>query len=79
MKFTGERFIPTEHGEISLEHYHRYAATSEYVKGKVVLDVACGEGYGSDLMALGAASVVGVDLSTELWSTPDRLMLIGEI
>ncbi len=65
MKFTGERFIPTEHGEISLEHYHRYAATSEYVKDKVVLDVACGEGYGSDLMALGAASVVGVDLSTE--------------
>jgi hypothetical protein len=49
MKFTGERFIPTEQGEISLEHYHRYAATSEYVKDKVVLDVACGEGYGSDL------------------------------
>ena len=65
MKFTGERYLPTEQGKIRLEHYHRYAAVLDAVKGKVVLDVACGEGYGSSLMSEVADSVVGVDISDE--------------
>lgn len=65
MKFTGERFIPTEEGRIRLEHYHRYAIVLDAVKGKAVLDVACGEGYGSFLMAAHAAQVTGVDISEE--------------
>ena len=65
MKFTGERFIPTEQGRIRLEHYHRYAVVLDVVKGKTVLDVACGEGYGSLLMADIAHAVVGVDISDE--------------
>lgn len=65
MKFTGERFIPTEQGRIRLEHYHRYAIVLDIVKGKTVLDLACGEGYGSYLMADVARSVVGVDISDE--------------
>ena len=65
MKFTGERFIPTEQGKIRLEHYHRYAMVLNIVKGKDVLDVACGEGYGSSFMAGVARSVVGVDISDE--------------
>ena len=65
MKFTGERFIPTEQGRIRLEHYHRYAVVRDVVKGKAVLDVACGEGYGSVLMADVAHTVVGVDISDE--------------
>jgi GT2 family glycosyltransferase/SAM-dependent methyltransferase/glycosyltransferase involved in cell wall biosynthesis len=65
MKFTGERFIPTEQGRIRLEHYHRYAMALDIVKGKDVLDVACGEGYGSFFMADVARSVVGVDISAE--------------
>lgn len=65
MKFTGERFIPTEQGRIRLEHYHRYAMVLDVVKEKVVLDVACGEGYGSFLMAGVALSVEGVDISEE--------------
>jgi GT2 family glycosyltransferase/ubiquinone/menaquinone biosynthesis C-methylase UbiE/glycosyltransferase involved in cell wall biosynthesis/peptidoglycan hydrolase CwlO-like protein len=65
MKFTGERFIPTEQGKIRLEHYHRYAIVIDVVKGKDVLDVACGEGYGSFIMADVARSVVGVDISDE--------------
>ncbi|NDD62369.1 MAG: glycosyltransferase [Acidobacteria bacterium] len=66
MEFTGERFIPTEQGRIRLEHYHRYAMVLEMVRGKVVLDVACGEGYGSYLMADTADSVIGVDVSDEV-------------
>lgn len=65
MKFTGERFIPTEQGKIRLEHYHRYALVQNVVAGKDVLDVASGEGYGSSYIANFARSVVGVDISNE--------------
>lgn len=65
MKFTGERFIPTEAGRIRLEHFHRYSMIQDLVVGKKVLDVASGEGYGSALLALKALSVVGVDISRE--------------
>ena len=65
MQFTGERFIPTEQGRIRLEHYHRYAVVQDIVSGKDVLDVACGEGYGSYYMADVARSIVGVDISQE--------------
>ncbi len=51
MQFTGERFIPTEQGRIRLEHYHRYAIVLDIVAEKDVLDLACGEGYGSSLIA----------------------------
>ena len=61
--FTGERFIPTESGEIRYEHMHRYAWAAGLCGGKDVLDIASGEGYGSTLLAGSARSVVGVDLS----------------
>nr|MDH4482629.1 class I SAM-dependent methyltransferase [Rhodoferax sp.] len=65
MKFTGERFIPTEQGRIRLEHYHRYAAVQDIVAGQDVLDLACGEGYGSSFMSDVARTIVGVDISQE--------------
>jgi len=63
MKFTGERFVPTEQGKIRLEHYHRYSTILDLVSNKDVLDVACGEGYGSEIIAKIARTVVGVDIS----------------
>lgn len=65
MEFTGERFIPTESGEIRHEHLHRYAWCRQFAVGKAVLDIACGEGYGSAMLAEVAASVKGVDISRE--------------
>ncbi|MBU9301182.1 glycosyltransferase [Burkholderia multivorans] len=62
LDFTGERFIPTEQGEIRYEHMHRYGWVLDVVSGKDVLDIACGEGYGSSLLAKSARSVVGVDI-----------------
>jgi 2-polyprenyl-3-methyl-5-hydroxy-6-metoxy-1,4-benzoquinol methylase len=62
MDFTGERFIPHVEGDIRLEHMHRYLAARRLVHGKCVLDIACGEGYGSDLLAETAATVIGVDV-----------------
>ncbi len=46
------------------EHYHRYALASIWCADERVLDAACGEGYGSALLAESARSVHGVDLST---------------
>ncbi len=65
IEFTGERFVPSELGELSMEHWHRYASCAGIVRGLKVLDVACGEGYGSSLLARSAASVSGVDISVE--------------
>jgi len=63
-EFTGERFVPGIAGEIAHEHWHRYAFARRFVAGKRVLDVACGEGYGSALIAAVAEDVVGVDIDS---------------
>lgn len=63
--FTGERFTPETAGSIALEHFHRYAFARHACEGKRVLDIACGEGYGSNLLADVAESVIGVDISDE--------------
>ncbi len=48
------------------EHYARYIFSSFFVGGKVVLDVACGTGYGSFYLAKkGAKKVFGVDNSED--------------
>jgi len=63
LEFTGERFIPGTAGEIWHEHWHRYHFAAPLVAGLEVLDVACGEGYGSALLATRAASVIGADIA----------------
>jgi len=65
LEYTGERYMPEVQGKIELEHYHRYIFASHFVKGKLVLDIACGEGYGSTILADFASHVVGVDISEE--------------
>ena len=65
LPFTGERFIPGTRGEIWIEHWHRYHFARRWAAGRDVLDVACGEGYGTALLAKDAASVTGVDISPE--------------
>lgn len=63
LPFTGERFVPGIEGEIWIEHWHRYHFVLPWVAGLRILDVACGEGYGSALLSRRARSVAGVDLS----------------
>ncbi|MBC3934216.1 glycosyltransferase [Undibacterium sp. CY7W] len=65
LKFTGERYVPEVNGNIELEHVHRYIQASTLVQGKIVLDIASGEGYGSALLADHAQQVYGVDISSE--------------
>ncbi len=66
MDFTGERYMPIlPNAEITYEHWHRYVFTQQFIADKIVLDVACGEGYGSFYMAAFAKEVIGVDISEE--------------
>lgn len=65
MEFTGERFVPEVHGNIELEHLSCYLQACEFASGKIVLDIASGEGYGSAMLASKADKVIGVDISIE--------------
>jgi SAM-dependent methyltransferase len=66
LPWTGERYVPEIQGNIALEHRHRYALASELAAGKSALDIACGEGYGSAMLAEVAQYVVGVDSSRDV-------------
>lgn len=69
----GERATPYN-AMLAAEHMARYYFVRDLCRGKRVLDAACGEGYGSYLLAeWGAAEVVGVDLSGEAIATARRL------
>lgn len=60
LEFENFKYSPIE----ATIHLARYMNAKPYIKGKRVLDAACGEGYGSQLMHdWGAASIVGVDIS----------------
>lgn len=63
--FTGERFIPGVQGEIAGEHFHRYYAVQELIKNKIVVDAACGEGYGTFLLSQHAKLAIGIDIDSD--------------
>jgi SAM-dependent methyltransferase len=67
LELTGERTLP----DVPEENYwfQRHLVVYEWIRRRVgglrVVDMACGEGYGSDVLARSAASVVGVDANPE--------------
>ncbi len=67
LELTGERTLP----DVPAENYwfRRHLAVYEWIAARVrgmrVIDMACGEGYGSDVLAAAAAGVVGVDANPE--------------
>lgn len=82
--WTGERLETFIDGEVMVEHLHRYAIAQEYCKGKIVLDIASGEGYGSALLAKVATHVTGVDISKDAveaaaakYTSPNVTYLVG--
>lgn len=57
-----ERVIPGETNVVNLQkHIARYNLALQYAQHKQVLDIACGTGYGSNLLSYVADSVTGVD------------------
>lgn len=65
LPFTGERLTSELGGQTEIEHLHRYMLAREFCRGRDVLDVAAGEGYGSALIAQVATSVVGVEVDDD--------------
>src|SRR5438552_13765677 len=67
LELTGERTLP----DVPAENYwfRRHLAVYEWIAARVaglrVLDMACGEGYGSAVLAASAASVIGVDANPD--------------
>lgn len=67
LQLTGERTLP----DVPAENYwyRRHLAVYEWIGARVigrrVIDMACGEGYGSEVLSRGADSVVGVDANPE--------------
>lgn len=73
LKFTGERVVPDamrkghnpQHEanlhRILLEHLTRYKFVLQYCKDKKVLDVACGSGYGTQMISKVASKTHGGD------------------
>ncbi|WP_019415411.1 bifunctional 2-polyprenyl-6-hydroxyphenol methylase/3-demethylubiquinol 3-O-methyltransferase UbiG [Paenisporosarcina sp. TG20] len=71
MKLTDERVVPDLMNPMNgllLEHIARYQFSIEYAKGEV-LDLACGSGFGTQLIAKARkeniTTVIGVDVSSE--------------
>jgi len=64
---TKERALPAhqvlglEDSLVYLKHDALYDFAKSYCAGKVVMDLGCGEGYGSDILARGARFVVAAD------------------
>ena len=68
MRIEEERFYPDGFMPpwVRYQHLERYRWAAKLVAGKRVLDVACGTGYGTALLAnAGAAQVDGFDCSPE--------------
>jgi len=63
LPLTGERTVPgvPEENYWFRRHQIAYRFALPYVRGKRVLEVGCGEGYGTDLLSTTAIDVVGLD------------------
>ena len=67
LELTGERTLP----DVPAENYwyRRHLVVYEWIGARVlgmrVLDMACGEGYGSEVLSRSAANVLGVDGNPE--------------
>ncbi len=67
LELTGERTLPDvpEENYWYRRHLAVYEWIAERVRGATVADLACGEGYGSDVLAAAAGEVVGVDANPD--------------
>ncbi|MHB8752284.1 MAG: class I SAM-dependent methyltransferase [Aggregatilineales bacterium] len=73
--FLDERLVPElEGGTVQyFDHMRRYLFAQQYVAGRRVLDIACGTGYGGDVLRRGGArQVIGMDISREAVAYAER-------
>lgn len=83
-KWSGERLETFVYGYDTVDHLHRYAIALEFIQNKKVVDIACGEGYGSSLISKYAENVVGIDIdkktisdAIEKYKNPNLRFVVG--
>jgi SAM-dependent methyltransferase len=65
-EFTGERVDPeASPREVLQEHAARYVFAARYCKGRYVLDIASGLGYGTDYLRKQGARAVGLEIDEQ--------------
>jgi len=84
----GERMVPEFHRGtyVYAEHMARYLLSAAFVRDRRVLDVACGSGYGVEILSdAGARHVVGLDVAPKAalyghghFAGPRTTFLVGE-
>ena len=66
MEFTGERVVPGKvEPDLLNEHLSRYYFARPLVEGRYAVDLGCGTGYGTAVLAQSARRVLALDLSDE--------------
>ena len=82
LEFTGERVVlgRSDHAaeEYELEHVSRYIFARAYARDRFVVDVACGTGYGSAILAEAGATLVhgydvdpaSIEFASREWAGP---------
>jgi ubiquinone/menaquinone biosynthesis C-methylase UbiE len=78
--FTGERVVPGKTPPfLVLEHLVRYRFAAPFSDGLRVLDVGCGTGYGTAVLADTASVTIGVDSDPEAIHYADRTYRCGNL
>jgi 2-polyprenyl-3-methyl-5-hydroxy-6-metoxy-1,4-benzoquinol methylase len=66
---TGERILLEKETPLMIaRHFCAYRFAESFANGKDVLDIGCGEGYGSDFLSNCAKSVLGIDYDRDVIS-----------
>ncbi|MFT4048853.1 MAG: class I SAM-dependent methyltransferase [Solirubrobacterales bacterium] len=87
LELTGERTLPDlpEENYWYRRHLVVYEWIADQLAGKSVVDMACGEGYGTKVLAERAASVIGVDANPEAFEHArakyenDRIAIVRDL
>lgn len=81
LELTGERTLPDVPEENYWYRRHQvvYEWIGERVRGLKVSDLACGEGYGSEILGRTAAEVIGVDANPEAFAHASARYTTGNV
>jgi ubiquinone/menaquinone biosynthesis C-methylase UbiE len=77
---SSERLLLEQKSPWWAEHVHRYHEVLKHIKGnETVLDIACGTGFGSEILAAKCNKVIGGDIDAETIETNNKQYSIANL